>query len=295
MGMLSGYADEAVVRDSFAEASAAIDLDLWQLSQQGPEAELNATTNTQPALLAASVALWRLWQQRGGAQPGVLAGHSLGEYSALVAAGVLSLADATRLVRLRGAAMQEAVPAGTGAMAVVLNAELALIDEVCESVAGDEVVSAANLNSTAQIVIAGHVGAVERAREALIARGIKRVMPLPVSVPSHCALMKPAAEKLAQALSGIDLAEPQIPVLHNVDALSHSDDAEIKQALVEQLSKPVRWLDCMLAMQARNVSRVAECGPGKVLVGLTKRGMSEAESMTLSAPENLAAALESWS
>ncbi|MCB1606506.1 MAG: ACP S-malonyltransferase [Xanthomonadales bacterium] len=294
MGMLSEYADEVVVRDCFDRASAAIDVDLWALSQQGPEADLNATTNTQPALLAASVALWRLWQQKGGAQPSVLAGHSLGEYSALVAAGVLSLEAAAKLVRLRGSAMQQAVPAGVGAMAVVLNAEEDLINEVCAQVARDEVVSAANLNSAGQIVIAGHATAVERAREELNARGVKRVMPLPVSVPSHCALMKPAAERLAEALAEVELAVPAIPVLHNVDAQTHESADEIRRALVEQLYRPVRWVDCMNEMSARGVDRVAECGPGKVLLGLCKRGMNAAQGFALGTADQMQAAQEQW-
>lgn len=294
VGMLADFADQAVVRDCFAEASDAIDLDLWALSQDGPESELNATTNTQPALLAASVALWRLWQERGGAVPGVLAGHSLGEYSALVAADALDLATAAQLVRLRGAAMQDAVPAGTGAMAVVLNADEALVNEACAEAAGEEVVSAANLNSAGQIVIAGHAAAVERAKAALTARGIKRIMPLAVSVPSHCALMRPAAEKLAAALAGVKISAPAIPVLHNVDAQPRQDAESIRQALVEQLYKPVRWVDCMAAMDARGVTQVAECGPGKVLVGLCKRGMSATALNALGSNEQFAAAKEAF-
>ncbi len=294
VGMLADFADQAVVRDCFAEASDAIDLDLWALSQDGPESELNATTNTQPALLAASVALWRLWQERGGAVPGVLAGHSLGEYSALVAADALDLATAAQLVRLRGAAMQDAVPAGTGAMAVVLNADEALVNEACAEAAGEEVVSAANLNSAGQIVIAGHAAAVERAKAALTARGIKRIMPLAVSVPSHCALMRPAAEKLAAALAGVKISAPAIPVLHNVDAQPRQDAESIRQALVEQLYRPVRWVDCMAAMDGRGVTQVAECGPGKVLVGLCKRGMSATALNALGSNEQFAAAKEAF-
>lgn len=294
VGMLADFADEAVVRDCFAEASDAIELDLWALSQNGPETELNATTNTQPALLAASVALWRLWRDRGGAAPGVLAGHSLGEYSALVAADALDLATAAQLVRLRGAAMQDAVPAGTGAMAVVLNADEELVNEACAEAAGEEVVSAANLNSAGQIVIAGNASAVERAKAALAVRGIKRIMPLAVSVPSHCALMRPAAEKLAAALAGVKIDAPAIPVLHNVDAQPRQDAEAIRQALVEQLYKPVRWVDCMAAMDAQGVTQVAECGPGKVLVGLCKRGMSATALHALGSSEQFAAAKEAF-
>lgn len=294
VGMLADFADEAVVRETFAEASAAIDLDLWALCQNGPDTELNATTNTQPALLAASVALWRLWQVRGGARPAVLAGHSLGEYSALVAAEALDLASATQLVRLRGAAMQDAVPAGAGAMAVVLNADEAVVNQACAEAAGTDVVSAANFNSAGQIVIAGHADAVERAKAALMARGIKRVMPLPVSVPSHCALMRPAAEQLAAKLADVSISTPTIPVLHNVDAQPRQDADAIRQALVEQLYMPVRWVDCMAAMASRGVTRIAECGPGRVLVGLCKREMSATTQFALGSSEQFAAAKEAF-
>jgi [acyl-carrier-protein] S-malonyltransferase len=269
-------------------------MDLWALAQDGPEALLSQTANTQPALLAADVALWRLWTARSVSLPQLLAGHSLGEYAALVAAGVLDLADATRLVRIRGEAMQAAVPAGVGAMAAVLNADEAIIDEVCAEVAQGEVVSAANFNAPGQIVIAGHVGAVERARVALQARGIKRIVPLPVSVPSHCALMAPAAASLAAALSHIELRLPTIPVLHNVDAHERGDAAGIARALLDQLGSPVRWTQTMAAMRAAGVERIAECGPGKVLCGLAKRGAEGAEARSLGAIADFTATLEAW-
>lgn len=294
LGMLADFADEAVVRDCYAEAGAAIGVDLWALSQDGPEAALNQTANTQPAMLAADVALWRLWNARGGARPQLLAGHSLGEYAALVAAGVLDLADATRLVRVRGEAMQAAVPAGTGAMAAVLNADESTIDEVCAEVAAGEIVSAANLNAPGQIVIAGHASAVERAREALQARGIKRVMALPVSVPSHCALMAPAVAPLAAALAEIELRSAQIPVLHNVDAFERRNAAGMAQALLDQLCSPVRWTATMAAMRAVGIERIVECGPGKVLCGLARRGAEGAEARSLASAADFAATLEAW-
>lgn len=295
VGMLADFAEQPVVRQSFAEASEAISLDLWALAQQGPEAVLNETANTQPALLAAEVALWRLWCERGGATPTLLAGHSLGEFAALVAAGSLQLADATRLVRVRGQAMQAAVPAGSGAMVAVLNAELELIDEVCAEVAGDEVVAAANLNTPGQIVIAGHASAVERAKQALQARGVRRLLPLAVSVPSHCALMAPAAEALRQALADVELRAPQIPVLHNVDARPRIEPDAIAQALLDQLTHPVRWIDIMLALRAAGIDRIAECGPGKVLAGMAKRGAEGAEARCLGSQADLEATLEAWS
>ncbi|MEZ5440975.1 MAG: ACP S-malonyltransferase [Lysobacterales bacterium] len=295
VGMLGDFTDETIVRQSFDEASEAISLDLWALAQQGPDSALNETANTQPALLAADVALWRLWRARGGAAPALLAGHSLGEFAALVAADVLDLADATRLVRVRGQAMQAAVPAGTGAMVAVLNADPTVIDEVCAEVAGDEVVSAANLNAPGQIVIAGHASAVERAKLALQERGVRRVLPLPVSVPSHCALMAPAAAALQQALSETRLRAPQIPVLHNVDAQARIEPTAIAAALVEQLCQPVRWTDTMAALRGAGIDRLVECGPGKVLAGLARRGAEGAQAYALTSANEFAATLEALS
>ncbi|MCB1626695.1 MAG: ACP S-malonyltransferase [Xanthomonadales bacterium] len=292
VGMLGDFADEAIVRQCFDEAGQAISLDLWALAQQGPDSALNETANTQPALLAADVALWRLWRARGGAAPALLAGHSLGEFAALVAADVLDLADATRLVRVRGQAMQAAVPAGTGAMVAVLNADPTVIDEVCAEVAGDEVVSAANLNAPGQIVIAGHASAVERAKLALQERGVRRVLPLPVSVPSHCALMAPAAAALQQALSETRLRAPQIPVLHNVDAQARIEPTAIATALVEQLCQPVRWTDTMAALRGAGIDRLVECGPGKVLAGLARRGAEGVEAYALTSANEFASTLE---
>src|SRR5690606_7765498 len=239
------------VRAAFDEASAGAGVDLWQLSQQGPEEQLNQTEFTQPALLAAGVAAWRAWQARGGAMPSVLAGHSLGEYSALVAAGAISLADGARLVRERGRLMQLAVPAGTGAMAAVLGAEDALVAEVCQAVSGDEVVVPANFNSPGQIVIGGHAAAVDRALAELSARGVRKAVKLAVSVPSHTPLWREAANRLSEVMAGMSWSEPAIPVVQNVDGEVHEGVQSIRDALVRQLYLPVRWTECVQALAAR--------------------------------------------
>lgn len=272
VGMLADLAAAyPLVRDTFAEASAALGYDLWQLTQNGPADELNQTHITQPAMLTAGVAAWRVWQEKNGKVPVVMAGHSLGEYTALVCAGALSFADGVALVAERGRYMQEAVPAGTGAMAAILGLEDAQVVEACASAAQGQVVSAVNFNSPGQVVIAGHAAAVERAMEAAKAMGAKRALPLPVSVPSHCALMQPAAERLAQRLAGINLQVPQIPVINNVDVAVAADAAAIRQALARQLHSPVRWVETVQKMAADGVDALVECGPGKVLVGLNKR------------------------
>lgn len=272
VGMLADLAAAyPLVRDTFAEASAALGYDLWQLTQNGPADELNQTHITQPAMLTAGVAAWRVWQEKNGKVPVVMAGHSLGEYTALVCAGALSFADGVALVAERGRYMQEAVPAGTGAMAAILGLEDAQVVEACASAAQGQVVSAVNFNSPGQVVIAGHAAAVERAMEAAKAMGAKRALPLPVSVPSHCALMQPAAERLAQRLAGIALQVPQIPVINNVDVAVAADAAAIRQALARQLHSPVRWVETVQKMAADGVDALVECGPGKVLVGLNKR------------------------
>lgn len=292
VGMLAELAASfPVVQATFAEASAALGYDLWALTQNGPEEELNQTHRTQPALLTASIAVWRLWQAEGGAQPSVLAGHSLGEYSALVAAGVLSLADAVKLVELRGRAMQDAVPAGTGAMAAVLNLDDAPIRQACEQAAQGQVVAPVNFNSPGQVVIAGNKEAVERAGELCKAAGAKRVLPLPVSVPSHCALMKPAADKLAQALQALALNAPTIPVLNNVDVQAETEPAKIRDALVRQLYCPVRWTEVVTAMVAEGVTATYECGAGKVLSGLAPRIHKELKAAAINTPASLQAAL----
>jgi len=272
LGMLAELAvAQSTVQSTFAEASEGLGYDLWQLVQQGPEAELNNTTKTQPALLASSVATWRVWNELSEIQPVMMAGHSLGEYSALVCSGALKFTDAIQLVADRGAYMQDAVPAGTGSMAAVLGLEDGQIEEVCNQAAQGQIVSAANYNSSGQVVIAGHKEAVERAVELAKAAGAKRSVILPVSVPSHCALMQKAADNFAQRLDTVDFEQPKIPVLQNVDAMEHNDVSEIKLALREQLCQPVRWVETIQKIVGKDINIVVECGPGKVLSGLIKR------------------------
>lgn len=272
VGMLAElYNEFSTVRETFAEASQALGYDLWALVANGPETELNETHRTQPALLTASVAVYRVWQEQGGANPAYLAGHSLGEYSALVCAAVLNLADAVKLVEKRGQYMQQAVPAGTGAMSAIIGLDDALIAKACEEAAQGEVVSPVNFNSPGQVVIAGNKAAVERANELCKASGAKRALPLPVSVPSHCALMKPAAEKLAADLNQISFHTAVIPVVNNVDVVAAADAAAIKDALVRQLYSPVRWTESIEFLAAQGVDTVIELGAGKVLSGLIKR------------------------
>ena len=271
VGMLDGWGDHPVVAQTVAEASEALGEDVGLLIKQGPKEALALTTNTQPVMLVAGVAAWRVWQAEGGALPDAVAGHSLGEYSALVASGVLTLAQAAPLVRLRAAAMQEAVPQGEGAMAALLGLDEAAAVEACAEAAQGEVVSAANLNSPGQIVIAGARAAVERAMVAAKARGAKRAVLLPVSAPFHCALMKPAAERLQQRLTEIEVRVPAIPVLNNVDVAVETDPARIKDALVRQAYSPVRWIETVQEIARRGATHVFECGPGKVLAGMSKR------------------------
>ena len=271
VGMMAAYGDSPVVRATFDEASAALGEDLWTMVAEGPTEKLALTVNTQPIMLTAGVAVWRLWESLGGKTPAVVAGHSLGEYSALVAAGALKLSDAVPLVRLRAAAMQEAVPAGTGAMAAILGLDDDGIAAACAEAAQGEVVEPVNFNAPGQTVIAGHKAAVERACDACKARGAKRAVLLPVSAPFHSSLLKPAADRLAIALADIAVATPLIPVINNVDVAIETDPAKIKDALVRQAAKPVRWVEIIQKMAAMGVATAAECGPGKVLAGLTKR------------------------
>ncbi|MDR7341948.1 [acyl-carrier-protein] S-malonyltransferase [Pantoea alhagi] len=293
VGMLAELAAaNPIVEATFKEASDALGYDLWQLTQQGPAEELNKTWQTQPALLAASVALFRLWQQKGGKTPAMMAGHSLGEYSALVCAGVLDFAEAIKLVELRGKLMQEAVPAGTGAMQAIIGLDDAAIQQACEEAAQGQVVSPVNFNSPGQVVIAGHKEAVERAGAACKAAGAKRALPLPVSVPSHCALMKPAADKLAVALENITFNAPALPVVNNVDVKCETSPEAIRSALVRQLYSPVRWTGCVEFMAAEGVSSLLEVGPGKVLTGLTKRIVDTLTASAVNDAASLAAALE---
>ncbi|PJC88166.1 [acyl-carrier-protein] S-malonyltransferase [Vibrio sp. HA2012] len=272
VGMLAELGEQFdVVRNTFAEASEALGYDLWALIQNGPVEDLNQTFRTQPALLASSVAVWRVWQEQGQEQPAVLAGHSLGEYSALVCAGVIDFKQAIKLVELRGQLMQEAVPAGVGAMYAIIGLDDDVIAKACEEAAQGEVVSPVNFNSPGQVVIAGNKAAVERAGALCKEAGAKRALPLPVSVPSHCALMKPAADKLAVALQDIEFNTPVIPVINNVDVMAETDPAKIKDALVRQLYSPVRWTGGVQKMSEDGVDTLLEFGPGKVLTGLTKR------------------------
>lgn len=272
VGMLAELADtQSTVQSTFAEASDTLGYDLWQLVQDGPETELNKTTRTQPALLASSVATWRVWNEMRQARPIVMAGHSLGEYSALVCAGAISFSEAIRLVADRGAVMQDAVPEGTGSMAAVLGLDEKQVDEVCRQAAQGQIVSAANFNSPEQIVIAGHREAVERAIELAKEAGAKRSIVLPVSVPSHCALMEKAADQFSARLNLVEFKPPGITILHNVDAASRQNVEAIKLALQQQLCQPVRWTRTIQKMVSNGVSTVIECGPGKVLSGLIKR------------------------
>jgi len=291
VGMMQGWGDRAEVRATFTEASDALGQDLWALVADGPADLLNQTVNTQPAMLAADIAAWRVWQAAGGATPALLAGHSLGEYAALVAAGSLNFADAIKLVRFRAEAMQAAVPEGIGAMAAILGMDDDAVRAVCSEAAAGEVVEAVNLNSPGQVVIAGNKAAVERAMALAKEKGAKRALPLPVSVPSHSSLMLPAAEKLLAHLQGIAIATPAIPVLHNTDVQSHPEPAAIRTALAKQLHTPVRWVETMQALKAAGVERVIECGPGKVLAGLARRIDDSLPALVLVDEASLAAAL----
>ena len=271
VGMMAAYGDASVVRATFNEASDALGDDLWVMVAEGPVEVLTQTVNTQPVMLTAAIAAWRLWLDKGGRKPAVLAGHSLGEYSALVAAGVISFADAVPLVRLRAAAMQEAVPVGTGAMAAILGLDNTGILAACAEAGQGDVVEPVNFNANGQTVIAGHKAAVERAMEACKARGAKMAKALPVSAPFHSSLIRPAADKLAARLAELTFSAPAIPVINNVDVAIESDSERIKDALIRQAYNPVRWVETIQAMAAMGVTTVAECGPGKVLAGLTKR------------------------
>ena len=295
LGMLAELAElHPLVREAFREASEGAGVDLWALSQGGPEEMLNRTEYTQPALLAAGVAVWRLWQQRGGAQPSLLAGHSLGEYAALVAAGALSLKDGAHLVRLRGQLMQDAAPAGVGAMAAVLGAEDEAVVQACRDASGGEVVVPANYNSPGQVVIGGHVAAVDRALALLAERGVRKAVKLAVSVPSHTPLMREAANRLSETMAGMRWHEPRIPVVQNVDAEVHEGVQSIRDALVRQLYLPVQWTGCVQALAAHGATRIAECGPGKVLAGLARRIDKSLDARTLGTPADFEAAITDW-
>ena len=291
LNMMAGFAGHPVVRATFDEAGSVLDLDLWSmLTAESPDA-INQTVNTQPVMLAAGVAVWRAWRAAGGPLPAAVAGHSLGEYSALVAADSLAFADAVRLVRLRAEAMQAAVPAGTGAMAAILGLDDAAVVAACEAAAQGEVVEPVNFNSPGQLVIAGHKAAVERACALCKEQGAKRALLLPVSVPSHCALMQPAADQLAAALADIEVRKPGIRVIHNADVASHDEPQAIRDALTHQLYRPVRWTETVRLLAEDGLTQQAECGPGKVLAGLGKRIDARVKTLALTDAAALEAAL----
>ena len=290
VGMMAGFADLPVVEKAFLEANDILGVDLWKMVREGPAEALNQTVNTQPVMLVAGVACWRAWRERSAPAPAWLAGHSLGEYGALVAAEAMRFEDALPLVRFRAQAMQEAVPEGTGGIAAILGLDDSKLDGVCRDAAQGEVVEPANLNSPGQVVIAGHRAAVERGMALAKERGAKRAVMLPMSAPSHCSLMKPAAERLAGRLDAIDIRKPVIPVIHNRFVESFDDPARIRQALVEQLYNPVRWIETIRFLGGRGVKRIVECGPGKVLTGLGKRIVPEIEYIAVHDSASLAAA-----
>lgn len=292
IGMLASFLpDYHEIKQVFAEASDVLDYDLWELIQTGSDERLNATERTQPALLAAGVALWRLWQVSNGPKPVCMAGHSLGEYTALVCSGAMDFKAAVKLVAFRGQVMQQAAPPGVGAMAAILGLDDDAVRLACTEAAQGQVVEAVNFNSPGQVVIAGEKPAVERAMASCSAKGAKRAVLLPVSVPSHCALMRPAADKLADRLADLLLKPPQIPVIHNVDVAAHADVAAIRQALKEQLYSPVRWAETVQLLASRGITQLVEFGPGRVLSGLTKRINKSVEAYPVYDPQTLQAAL----
>jgi [acyl-carrier-protein] S-malonyltransferase len=292
VGMLTDLAARhPQVKDSFAEASSALGYDLWKLVADGPEERLNKTEHTQPAMLAAGVAVWRVWREAGGPAPVVMAGHSLGEYTALTCAGALDFIAAVKLVTDRGRYMQEAVPPGQGGMAAILGLEDEQVQKLCEAAAEGEVLAPVNFNSPGQVVVAGTAAAVGRAIEQAQAAGAKRAVALPVSVPSHCALMKPAAQRMAERLADISLRKPAIPVLHNAHVRAEQDPEAIKQALVRQIESPVRWVEIVRKMAADGVDKLVECGPGRVLTGLNKRIAKEATTLPVYDDDSLKLAL----
>ena len=295
VAMMQPFADSRIVKDTFTEASDALGQDLWKLVAEGPAEQLSATVNTQPVMLTAGCAVYRAWQAAGGAVPAMVAGHSLGEYTALVVAGVIAFKDAVPLVRFRAQAMQEAVPIGTGAMAAILGLDddgvRAACAEAAEGSAG-EVVEAVNFNAPNQVVIAGSKAAVERAMAACKARGAKRALPLPVSAPFHSSLLKPAADRLADYMNKVSFSVPQIPVVNNVDVAVVSDPAAIKAALARQACSPVRWVEVIRSMASAGITHVAECGPGKVLSGMTSRIEKSLHSFAVTDPTSLSQTLE---
>ncbi|MDP1537804.1 MAG: ACP S-malonyltransferase [Burkholderiales bacterium] len=292
VGMMQGFAESKVVRDTFAEASAVLGQDLWQLVAQGPAEELNATVNTQPVMLTAALAMYRAWREAGGPAPAVVAGHSLGEYTALVVSGALDFADALPLVRFRAQAMQDAVPLGAGAMAAILGLDDDAVRAACAEAAQGEIVEAVNFNAPSQVVIAGHQGAVERGAAAAKARGAKRAVMLPVSAPFHSSLLKPAADRLRERLQSVAFRAPEIALVNNVDVAMVTDPAQIKDALARQACNPVRWVETVQAFAAQGVTHVVECGPGRVLAGLTKRIEGGLQGFAVTDPASLQQTLE---
>jgi [acyl-carrier-protein] S-malonyltransferase len=290
IGMMKGFADTPVVERTFLEANQILGIDLWTMVREGPAEALNQTVNTQPVMLVAGVACWRAWREKNGPLPAWLAGHSLGEYSALVAADALRFEDALALVRLRAQAMQEAVPEGTGGIAAIVGLDAAKVVEVCRDAAEGEVLEPANLNSPVQVVIAGHRAAVERGMALAKQRGAKIATMLPMSAPSHCSLMTPAAARLRERLEAIEMKKPTIPVIQNRNVEASADPARIREALVEQLDHPVRWVETVQFLGHKGVKRIVECGPGKVLVGLSKRIVPDIEYIALTDSAAVAAA-----
>lgn len=292
IGMLAELAAQySVVEKTFAEASAVLGYDLWNLVQTGAQDDINLTERTQPLLLTASVAVWRVWQEKKGAQPALVAGHSLGEWSALVCAGVVAFTDAVKLVQQRGKFMQEAVPAGQGAMAAIIGLDDALIIEACKKAEQGDVVSAVNFNSPGQVVIAGTAAAVERANALCKEAGAKRALPLPVSAPFHTSLMKPAADRLVEQIAATEFKAPTIPVVHNVTAQTEADPQKIKALMIEQIYSAVRWVDCVNTMSAKGIALTVECGPGKVLSGLNKRINGELVTLSMEKPDEVESVL----
>ena len=294
VGMLQSFADNKSVRETFAEAADVLHQDLWQLAAAGPAEDLNSTINTQPLMLTAGYAVYRAWRDAGGDQPAIVAGHSLGEYTALVVAGVVSLRDALPLVRLRAQAMQDAVPVGTGAMAAILGLDDDAVRAACADAAQGEIVEAVNFNAPSQVVIAGHKAAVERAAAVAKAKGAKRAVMLPVSAPFHASLLKPAAQCLEQALAGMTFHAPQIPLVNNVDVAVVSDPQQIKSALARQACSPVRWVEIIQYMARSGVTHVGECGPGKVLAGMTRRIDSAMHGFAIADAVSLAQAVQTF-
>ncbi len=292
IGMLAELAaTHSLVLDTFSQASAVLGYDLWSLVQHGSQEDINLTERTQPLLLTASVAVWRVWRQLGGAEPGFMAGHSLGEWSALVCADVVAFEDAVKLVQQRGKFMQEAVPAGQGAMAAIIGLDDTAILAACDAAAQGDVVTAVNFNSPGQVVIAGAAAAVERASVLCKEAGAKRTLPLPVSAPFHTELMRPAAERLAEQIAATPFAAPRVPVIHNVNAAAQADPEQIKALMVEQIYSPVRWVDCVNTLSASGVAITLECGPGKVLSGLNKRINKDLDTLSMETPDDVQAAL----